>query len=360
MPEIVSLNVRAVDMPLKEVFETAKGSKTVASAAVVEMRLSDGITCLGAATPAQYVTGEDRDMVLASVESCASNLVGMEVSSYRRVWNAIAEMLPDRASSRAALEMTVLDGFCKVYGIPMYRFFGGMLDRVETDLTISASASAKRARELASEAAEQGFNHLKVKVGGKDSDADLARVIAMSEGAPNCTIRLDANQGFSATFAIEFTKKLLDAGVKVDMLEQPVDRDDLTALKYVTQHTSVPVFADESARTPTDAITLIRMDAVDGINIKIMKSGISGALDIIALARAAGKELMLGSMIEVGIGLSTSAHFACGTGVFSRLDLDAHLLAAEEPYPGGFTAEGPMMLADSAVPGHGAAPRAEA
>ncbi|MCX6376542.1 MAG: dipeptide epimerase [Armatimonadetes bacterium] len=358
MPEIISINARAVDMPLKEVFETAKGSKTVASAAVVEMRLSNGITCLGAATPAQYVTGEDRDMVLASIESCASNLVGMEVSSYRRVFDAIAEMLPDRASSRAALEMAVLDGFCRLYGIPMYKFFGGALDRVETDLTV-AITNAQRARELASEAAALGFNHLKVKVGSKDPDDDLARVLAMSEGAPNCTIRLDANQGFSATFAVEFAKKLLDAGVRVDMLEQPVDRDDLDALKYVTQHTSVPVFADEAVRTPADALRLIEMDAVDGINIKIMKSGISGALDIIALAKAAGKELMLGSMIEVGIGLSTSVHFACGTGVFSRLDLDAHLLAAEEPYPGGFTAEGPMMLADSTVPGHGAAPRAE-
>ena len=356
MSRITSVTVRPVDMPLKEVFETAKGRKSVASAAVVEMRLANGITCLGAATPAGYVTGEDREMVVSSIEACIPNLIGADVSSYRRVFEKLAEMLPDRPSSRAALEIAVLDGFCKLHGIPMYKFFGGALDRVETDVTISASADADRARELAREAARMGFHHLKVKVGGKDSDEDFARVIAMHEGAPDCTIRLDANQGFSPAFAVEFTQRLLDRSVNVDMLEQPVDRDDIEGLSYVTGRTSVPVFADEAVRTPADALNLIRLDAVDGINIKIMKSGISGALDIIALAKAAGKELMLGSMIEVGIGLSASAHFACGTGVFSRLDLDAHLLAAEEPYPGGFTADGLMLIPDPNTAGHGSGP----
>lgn len=356
MSEIVAIEVRAVDMPLKEPFVTAKGRKTFAPAAVVEMTLANGVKCCGAAMPEKYVTGEDRDLVLAAVQEYIPDLIGADVSNYRRLFDHLIEMLPERPSSRAALEMAVIDGFCKLYGIPMYKFFGGKLDRVETDVTISASADADRARTLASEAAAKGFGSLKVKVGSEHPDEDFARVVAMHEGAPRCAIRLDANQGFSPSFAVDFVQRLLDRGVKVDMLEQPVDRDDLEGLTYVKEHTSVPVFADEAIRTPADALRLIRMDALDGINIKLMKSGISQALEIIALARSAGKALMLGSMIEVGIGIATSVHFAAGTGAFSRLDLDAPLLASEEPCPGGFTIDGPILTPDSEAKGHGAAP----
>ncbi len=354
MPEIVEVKAYPVDMPLKDAFETSKGRKTTSPAVAVEIGLSDGQTGYGAATPVLYVTGEDVDSVLASVDRCRGSIMGKDISGYRPLFSAIYEALPDKCSARAALEMAVLDGFCKQYGIPMYRFFGGTLSQVETDVTVPI-CEPEKARELSREAAAKGFNHLKVKVGGKDQEEeDFARVIAMHEGAPKCTIRLDANQGFTPSFAVEYTTRLLDAGVNVDMLEQPVDRDDTEGLAYVTANTSVAVFADEACRNAADAIRLVQMDAVDGINIKLMKAGISGALDIIAVCRAAGKELMLGCMLETGIGMATSVHFAAGTGVFSRLDLDGHLLAVDMPFPGGFTYEGPYLRPNPDAPGHGA------
>jgi L-Ala-D/L-Glu epimerase len=353
MPEIVAVTAYPVDMPLRDAFETSKGRKTTSPAVAVEVGLANGMTGFGAATPVLYVTGEDIDDVLASVERCRPSILGKDITGYRPLFNAIYEALPDKCSARAALEMAVIDGFCKQYGLPMYRFFGGTLGEVETDVTIPICEPDK-ARELSREAAANGFHHLKVKVGGKDQEEDFARVIAMHEGAPNCTIRLDANQGFTPSFAVEYTKRLLDAGVIVDMLEQPVDRDDLEGLAYVTANTPVSVFADEACRNPADAIKLVQTNAVDGINIKLMKAGISGALDIIAVCRAAGKELMLGCMLETGIGMATSVHFAAGTGVFSRLDLDGHLLAADMPFPGGFTHEGPYLRPNASSPGHGA------
>ncbi len=353
MAKISEIRAFAVDMPLKEAFETSKGRKTTSPAVAVELILSDGSVGLGAATPVKYVTGEDVDDVLAAIEANKACLVGLDVSAYRPCFSAIAEALPGKYSTKAALEMAVVDGFCKLYGVPMYKFFGGTLSQVETDVTIPI-CEPEHAGELARDAAAAGFHHLKVKVGGADQEADFARVLAMSKGAPNCTIRLDANQGFTPEFAVEYVKRLLDAGVNVDMMEQPVDRDDLKGLAYVTANTSVPVFADETCRTPADAIELVKINAVDGINIKLMKAGISGALDIISICRAAGKELMLGCMLETGIGMATSVHFAAGTGVFSRMDLDGHLLASEMPYPGGFTYEGPYLRPNPTAAGHGA------
>ena len=356
MPRIQSIKTYSLDLPLKDPFETAKGRKTVSPAVIAELGLSNGCIGLGAATPVKYVTGEDVESVLAAIESCRQLIQDWDVRSYRLIWFNLTQALEKHSSARAALETAVLDSFCKTYEVPMSHFFGGWLSEVETDLTIPI-VEPGAARELAKEAASKGFNFLKIKVGGPHMDEDLARVIAVSEGAPSASVRLDANQGFSPETAIKFVSTLQNAGVKIDMLEQPVDRDDFEGLKYVTDSVDVDVFADESCVTPQDALRLIQMDAVDGINIKLMKAGISGALDIIAICRAAGKELMLGSMIETGVGAATSVALAAGTGAFTRLDLDSHLLAAEEPFPGGFTYEGPLLRANNEAAGHGARPK---
>ena len=356
MPKIESIKAYNVDLPLKDPFETAKGRKTVSPAVIVELGLSNGQVGLGAATPVKYVTGEDVESVLVAIESCRPVVQDADVSRYRPLWAAFGEMLANHASARAAMETAVLDGFCKTYGMPMSYFFGGSLLQVETDLTIPI-VEPSTARELAEDAAAKGFNYLKIKVGGANMEEDLARVIAVSEGAPDASIMLDANQGFAPEAAVSFVSGLVRAGVKVDLLEQPVDRDDVEGLEYVTRNTSVPVLADEAVVCPADAIRLIRIDAIDGVNIKLMKAGISGALDIISICRAAGKRLMLGSMIETGIGAATSVSLAAGTGAFAWLDLDSHLLATEEPFPGGYTFEGPFLRPNSDAPGHGARPK---
>lgn len=357
MPEIRDIRTHSLELPLKDAFETAKGVKTTSPAVIIEFSLSNGVAGYGAATPVKYVTGEDIGSVLSAIESCAPDLRGAEASAWLPLFRTISDVLPDQHAARAGLEVAALDAFCKLYNMSMRRFFGGALQEVETDVTIPM-VSREAARELAREAASRGFKCLKMKVGG-DPEEDLARVTAAGEAAPDCSIRLDANQGFTPTTAVEFASKLVSARVAVDILEQPVDRNDLEGLRYVTEHTSVPVFADESALTVSDVCRLIRLGAADGINVKLMKSGISGALDIISACRAAGKKLMLGCMIETGIGLATAVHLACGTGAFGRLDLDAHLLTAEEPFAGGFAHEGPRLWADDGATGHGSLPAGE-
>ncbi|MHB0912800.1 MAG: dipeptide epimerase [Armatimonadota bacterium] len=311
----MDIRIYAVDLPLKDPFETAKGRKTLSPCVVVE---ADG--GFGSATPVKYVTGEDVDSVLAGVEG---------------------------PSARAAWEIAALDARCVREGVPMCRYFGGARESVETDITIPITDPAN-ARRLAERAAGMGFRVLKIKV-GLDPEADAARVRA----AGILPVRLDANQGFSPEEAVRFVEGLSD--VTIDMLEQPVDRDDIEGLRFVRERAGVPVFADESAMTPADVARLIEAEAVDGVNVKLMKSGVSGALRIIELCRAARLSLMLGCMIELGPSLSTAVHLACGTGAFSRLDLDAHLLAAEAPFSYGFTAAGPT-LTPSLTPGHGSRP----
>src|SRR5262249_4558840 len=96
-------------------------------------------------------------------------------------------------------------------------------------------------------------------------------------------------------------------------------------------------------KSPADAVRLVQETQVQGINIKLMKSGINGALDIIAIARAAGRELMIGCMLESRRGIAASLALACGTGAFDYVDLDSHLLLNEEGENPYFRQEGPAL-----------------
>ena len=107
---------------------------------------------------------------------------------------------------------------------------------------------------------------------------------------------------------------------------------------------SVPLAADESVRSPAEALAVIEADAADVLNVKLAKMGVRMALETIALARAAGKGLMIGCMQESALGLSMSVHLACGMGAFSFADLDSDYLLAEGQPRGFFRRQGPLLL----------------
>ena len=84
---------------------------------------------------------------------------------------------------------------------------------------------------------------------------------------------------------------------------------------------------------------------MQGLNVKLMKSGIKGALEIISIAKAAGRKLMIGCMLESEIGMVANVALACGTGSFDYVDLDGHLLIDFSEPITSFVAHGPRLSA---------------
>ena len=124
-------------------------------------------------------------------------------------------------------------------------------------------------------------------------------------------------------------------------------------MKFVKEHSPVPVAADEAVFTSFDAFKLAKEEAVDVINIKLARSGLLDALNIIAVAKAAGLELMLGCMLELNVGLAFSVHLACGVGEFSYIDLDSHALLSHLPFKGSFEVKGPKLVVKNIKKGIG-------
>src|SRR5437870_9826635 len=91
-------------------------------------------------------------------------------------------------------------------------------------------------------------------------------------------------------------------------------------------------------------MAVLRKQAADFINIKLMNSGLLAALDIAAYARPAGLRLMIGGMVETRIAMGCSFGLALGLGGFDVLDLDTPLLLAADPVKGGYRYDGPRLL----------------
>src|SRR5207248_2219675 len=105
----------------------------------------------------------------------------------------------------------------------------------------------------------------------------------------------------------------------------------------------VPLFVDESVLTAEDANRVLGREAADGINIKIAKSGILGALDIIQVAKHYKKRVAIGCMEESKLGLAASVHLACGAGLFDWVDLDSVFLLESSTVRGGFSVRGSKL-----------------
>ncbi len=317
---IERVQIEPLDIPLREPFAIATGSVTSARNALVRVTLADGSSGLGEAAPFPPSGGETQETALAALAGMVPLVEGYDAAAWRPLAHRLTASFEHQATARAAMEVAVLDALTRSLGVPLFQFLGGAETQIETDITIPITDAAHMA-QLAAGYAARGARTLKLKV-GTQVDADVERVLAVATGAPGCQLILDGNQGFS-----------------------PAD-----ALRLISD---VPVAADESVHSAADALRVARLGAASAVNIKLMKSGMVEALEIAAVCRAAGLELMVGGMIESRLGIAASAHLIAGLGGFRYVDLDTPMLLADDPFTGGYTQTNMTYLLDASRAGLG-------
>lgn len=348
MSEILDVSVEALDLPLAEPFEISLGTQYEASNVLVTVE-TEAAVGYGEGAPIPPVTGETQPAAMETARSMADLVVGEDVADYRSLVGAVRTAFPGMVSAAFAVETAILDAFCRERGIGLSELFGGPPSPVETDLTIPI-VPPDIARTDAEAAAEDGFGHLKIKT-GTHVEEDVERVVAVSEGAPDAHLKIDANQGWTPKETARFADAVDAHGIALELIEQPVPSSDLAGLAKVRDRVDVPIAADETVFTPADAMEVVRRDAADIINVKLGKSGPLATADIVAITRAANLELMIGCMLESAVGIHTSAHVVSGTGAFSYVDLDGNLLLDDDVTDVDY---GPMV--DIGGPGHGITP----
>jgi L-Ala-D/L-Glu epimerase len=353
--QIARLEAYPWDVPMRAPYRSAQRTTTIAQNVLVKLHLSDGTIGYGEAAPATYVTGETQVSVLRAINLAAPRLVHRAASEAPEI---IAEGLVTTPGARGAMEMALYDAMARAAGLPLYRLMGGdastPVARV-TDLSLPL-LSEESAAERAAQAARQGFNAIKIKIGGGDADADTRRVRAVANAAPRAKLRLDGNQGFTAQSAIRLAEDLLDLTARVELFEQPTKAGDDAAMSLVRKNTPFPVFADESCHDVEDARRLLGEGVCQGIVLKLAKSGLTGAYEVATEVVAAGGVCMFGCMMETRVGVGAALHLALALGesVVPLLDLDGHLLVNDEAcVTGGPSQEGETLRVDPARPGLG-------
>ena len=335
--KITDIRFGMLRVPLKTPFKTALRTVEQVEDVVVTIHTDTGHIGYGEAPATAVITGDTHGSIIEAIQKyIAPRILGQDIANLNRITQLVQTALEKNSSAKAAVEIAVYDLFGQLYGAPLYKMLGGGDPVVTTDITISVDYIEKMVADSV-KAVERGFESLKIKV-GKDIGIDLERIKAIYAAVEDrALLRLDVNQGWTAKQAVYALQSLEDAGVRLELVEQPVKAQDLEGLKFVTERVHTPIMADESVFGPTQVIELIRMRAADIINIKLMKTGgISNAIYIADIASLYQVECMIGCMLETSISVAAAVHVAVAkSNVVTKIDLDGPSLCAFNPVDGG-------------------------
>jgi muconate cycloisomerase len=248
---------------------------------------------------------------------------------------------------RAALDIAMHDWLGKRVGLPLWQIWG--LDRqaiVPTSVTIGID-TPERARIRTRDWLElTDVRLLKVKLGSPQGiEADKEMLLAVQQEATTQECFVDANGGWSLADAIAMCNWLADLGIKY--VEQPLVRGQEEDLIQLKAQSPLPIFVDESCFNSTDILRLANY--VDGINIKLMKSGgLTEALRMVHTAKACGLQVMFGCYSDSTLSNTAAAQLAP---LADYLDLDSHLNLSDDPFTGALLQEGRVIPND--LPGLG-------
>ncbi|MGW7437690.1 dipeptide epimerase [Streptomyces sp. NPDC054849] len=258
----------------------------------------------------------------------------------------VAETLPGfsqlPAGVLAGLEAALLDLIGKRAGRPAHQLLGThTAPAVQTARTIGIVAPVQAAAQAA-RLALSGFTVLKIKAGSPDPAEDLARVSAVQVGAPGVSLLLDPNGAWTERQAIDLLPRFAELGVTA--VEQPITPGSPESLARVAKESPVPVIADEDAVSYEDAVALAGL--VHGVNVKLAKcGGVRAALRVHEALRGSGTDLMLGCLTASSLGIAPAVHLADRA---RWVDLDGHLLLADDPWTGIGGADGTVRAGDRA------------
>ena len=318
MSEVLSTRVSTYSRELRERFVTAL--RGVSEYQVIKFELCDefGNWHVGETVETPKITGDSQDLIIKELQQDAPALiVGKNLAT------AVVEVrnsyLTD--SSKAAIDIAL-------NGALGSGFKSGF--SIATDVTVPITTSEKLPL-LITDRVAAGFTHFKIKANLEPVADLIEKLKIVSELLPvGSHLRIDANQSWTFDHTIEVLAAISSTGLAIDYLEQPTPARDLKTLAKVKANSFLPIMADESCFTPQDLSKLIELDAVDLVNLKLLKSGgLTLAREMAKTAITAGIGVYVGSMMEGDQSLGAAATLAAEIAPDLVHDLDASWWAKE-------------------------------
>ena len=321
-------------LELAETFVIARDATDVAEVVHVEIA-HDGVSGFGEAAPIERYS-ETAESALAYVEEHAEAL-GDDPFALDEIESRLA---PAEWAARAAIDAALHDVQGKLLGQPVWRLLGLRRQGPPTSWTIWLGDPDDMAQRAAR--ASDSFLRLKLKLGARDGlDVDRVRAV---RGATQLPLQVDVNEYWTLDEALDSLPQLAELGV--DYCEQPLPAGDPGGARLKAE-SPIPIYVDEDCHRLGDVAACAQR--AHGINIKLAKSGgIREAVRMAHAARALGLGVMLGCMLESGLGIAAAAQVAS---LCDHVDLDGNVLLVEDPWPGVELTDGVQL--PSEAPGLG-------
>ena len=337
----MKLSWRTYDLQLKHAFTIANFTRKTTPVVLTTIEY-DGLTGYGEASLPPYL-GESQPSVIAFLEK-------VELSGFsdpfqmEEILEYVDSIAENNTAAKASIDIALHDLVGKIIGRPWYQLWGLNLEKIpDTTFTIGIDTDdvvKQKVKEV-----EGQFKILKVKLGGKEDK----RMIEAIRSVTNLPLAIDANQGWKdKNHALEMIYWLKEKGIV--MIEQPMPKYNLDTIAWLTEHSPLPIFADESIQRLKD---VERMKGVfSGINIKLMKcTGMREAWKMRNLAQSLGMKVMIGCMTETSCAISAAAQLAPG---MDFADIDGALLIQNDPFEGAKLINGKII--PNLLPGIGLKP----
>ena len=321
----MELTARTATVQLAETFTISRGSEDEAQVVQVEI-VHDGVSGLGEAAPIERYAENGASALawLDQVEPGDDPFALEEIES---------RLPPGEHAARAALDHALHDLQGKLTGQPVYKLLGLRRIGPPTSWTIWLGDPDDMARRT-EKVAGRTFKRLKLKLGGRDG-LDVERVNAV-RSVTNLPLQCDVNEAWSLDEALEYLPQM-----QLEYCEQPLPAGDPDGPE-LKRRAPLPIYVDEDCHTLGDVA--LCAERAHGINIKLAKSGgIREAVRMVHAARALGLGVMLGCMVESGLGIAPGAHISS---LMDHIDLDGNLLLASDPWSGVELVDGVQLPSD--------------
>jgi L-alanine-DL-glutamate epimerase-like enolase superfamily enzyme len=312
----MKLNYWQKELPFKYPFTISNGrTKTHQPSLIVSLSIGDFVG-YGEAPAIVYYNITVEKMV-ADLLSKKNLVEKFALTDPERYWHYLHHLFPQNPFLVCALDMAAWDLFGKMKGKKLYELWDTPWNETPvSDYTIGIDSIEKMVAKMQ----EMPWPVYKIKLG---TDQDIAIVKAL-RAQTDVSLRVDANAGWTLEEALEKIPQL--AALGIEMIEQPLGKDNWEGMKILYAQSAIPLYADESCVFEQDVIRC--KDHFHGINIKLTKcSGLTPARRMITEARTLGLKVMMGSMNESTIGTAAVANFLPQ---IDLVDMDGPLLLSED------------------------------
>jgi len=318
--KITKVELIPVSSPLKRPFVMRKETLTTIESVVIKMYTDEGIIGIGdTGNVSSWYHGETQESIMAIIARTIAPhiLLGEDPRKVEKIMDMTDFLVKDNYQAKMLVDFALHDIKGKSFGVPCYEFFGGKsVDKLKLGYVMSAF-KAEEAVPMAKKALQEGFGLLKLKMGG-DFEEDVEMVAAVREAVgPKVEMFIDVNGHWHYREALDKIRRL--EPYHLSLVEQPLPPWDIEGMARLRTMVETPIYADESARDLHDLHRIFRLNAADGLMIKIAKAG--GLLKSqrwITLAQSAGMVVMSGCMGGSGVETAAYSHILCASAWASR------------------------------------------